>query len=454
MLVVAGAGDPRSAASYEIDTPNATARTNGPGEYRVAVETTDDTELVVYRGQASLETDRGSMPVRAGERSLARLDEFPSAPQRYNSARFDAFDEWAAAQRNARVGTTSAQYLPPNLQMYSSTFDQYGSWQYAAPYGYVWYPTVASGWRPYYNGYWTPIRPYGWTWVGVDLWAWPTHHYGRWGFGRGSWFWIPARTWGPAWVSWGAAPGYVSWCPLGFDNRPVFGFANGFIDPWAGWVVVPRTSFGVRGYYVNRHAIQPRDLPRTIPFVVQSAPPVAVPRHAGLSAAAARIAVPRAPAVASRQSPASAPAPSRRWPSPGSRARLDSQEVCPAWEPHGRASTTHGPRRRRRCIACHARLKLSVLATARRCPHRNHRLLPNRHDRQSFRRWSPARRAPPASLCRESSPHPPSCRARCRRRPSRRTPPLRRRPPAPPRLRPPRAAPAARAAERRERVRI
>ena len=122
-------------------------------------------------------------------------------------------------------GSQSATHLPPELDVYGQTFDQYGSWQYDAPYGYVWYPTVAADWRPYHYGYWSSVPRYGYTWIGVDVFAWPTHHYGRWGFARNRWFWIPGRAWGPAWVSWASAPGYVSWCPLGFDSRPVFGFS-------------------------------------------------------------------------------------------------------------------------------------------------------------------------------------------------------------------------------------
>jgi hypothetical protein len=44
----------------------------------------------------------------------------------------------------------SATYLPQELDVYGSTLDQNGAWQYEAPYGYVWYPTVAADWRPYY----------------------------------------------------------------------------------------------------------------------------------------------------------------------------------------------------------------------------------------------------------------------------------------------------------------
>ena len=99
---------------------------------------------------------------------------------------------------DARSQSQSAAYLPQELDVYGAALDQYGSWQYEAPYGYIWYPTVAADWRPYYYGYWSPVASYGWTWIGVDTWAWPTHHYGRWGYGRNRWFWIPGRTWGPA----------------------------------------------------------------------------------------------------------------------------------------------------------------------------------------------------------------------------------------------------------------
>jgi len=192
------------------------------------------------------------------------------------------------------VNALSTSYLPQDLKMYGATFDQYGSWRYAPDYGYVWYPMVAPDWRPYYYCYWEPVRSYGWTWIGTDVWAWPTHHYGRWGYGRGSWFWVPDRTFAAAWVSWGTAPGYVSWCPLGFDNRPVFALSVGHSDPWRGWTVVSRTHFGSHGYFAHRNAVEPRQLPPQTTFVRQS-PPIAVPRHlSNAPAAGAGVAVPRA----------------------------------------------------------------------------------------------------------------------------------------------------------------
>jgi hypothetical protein len=58
----------------------------------------------------------------------------------------------------------------------------------------------------------------------------------------------PRTQLGPAWVSWAYAPGYVSWCPLGWNNHAVlsFGFSFGY-DPWRAWTVVPHGHFG-HGY--------------------------------------------------------------------------------------------------------------------------------------------------------------------------------------------------------------
>src|SRR5262249_15926351 len=187
--------------------------------------------------------------LRAGERAFATNGAAPSYAYVYNSASWDAFDQWSEARRDQRLGVSS-QYLPDTVRAYSSTFDNYGSWQYDTSYGHVWCPGVAVGWRPYYYGRWWYGRPWGWTWVGGDPWAWPTHHYGRWGLSAGVWFWIPGRTWGPAWVSWAYAPGYVSWCPLGWDNRAIvaINFSGGhFFNPWHAWTVVPHNHFG-RGF--------------------------------------------------------------------------------------------------------------------------------------------------------------------------------------------------------------
>ena len=98
--------DPESAGRFQVDTPAASVNTYGPGEYRISVSGPDggQTELAVVRGSASLVTDGGSTPLRAGERSVASTGALRFSPQYFNSARFDAFDRWAAAApRRTRV---------------------------------------------------------------------------------------------------------------------------------------------------------------------------------------------------------------------------------------------------------------------------------------------------------------------------------------------------------------
>ncbi len=254
--------------SYRVDAPAAWVEIHETGEYRVSVlrgEREPQVELAVLRGAAELVNEDGRSLVRAGERAFVRAGAQPSPPYVFNSAMWDAFDRWSESRRDLRLGA-SAQYLPPDVRPYSTTFDNYGSWRYEQDYGYVWAPRVAVGWRPYYHGRWVGLRPYGWTWIAADPWGWPTHHYGRWGFSGASWFWIPGRRWGAAWVSWAYAPDYVSWCPLGWNDRPLFSFVNinlnyhrgRYYDPWYAWTVVPRNHFGVG--YVNANVIAGRRL--------------------------------------------------------------------------------------------------------------------------------------------------------------------------------------------------
>ncbi len=278
---------PRRRIDYRVDAPSAWVQVAAPGEYRISViagEREPEVELAVLRGAADLVNEDGRTSLAAGERAFARAGTAPSASYVYNSAAWDAFDRWSEARRDLRLGV-STDYLPQEVQPYAATFSTYGYWQNVPTYGYVWYPRVRPGWRPYYYGYWSSFRPWGWTWIGSDPWAWPTHHFGRWGFNAGAWFWIPGRTWGPAWVSWAYAPSYVSWCPLGWNNQPVFGFGlnihRGY-SPWTAWTIVPHRSFG-RGF-VNLNVVNVShiDVRTRSSFVVRNTAPdvrgFAVPR--------------------------------------------------------------------------------------------------------------------------------------------------------------------------------
>jgi hypothetical protein len=289
-LNILAPGGANRGVAYRVDAPSAWVQIARSGEYRISVlggGEMREVELAVLRGAADLVNEDGRTSLGAGERAFARAGAGPSASYVFNSASWDAFDRWSEGRRDSRLGV-SADYLPETVQTYAATFNEYGDWRNEPTYGYVWYPRARAGWRPYYYGRWTTLRPWGWTWIGSDPWAWPTHHYGRWGFSAGSWFWIPGRTWGPAWVSWAYAPGYVSWCPLGWNNRAVFGFSSvgvygGYrFDPWNAWTVVPHRGFG-HGY-VNLNVVNTTriDVRTRNSFVVRNAAPdyqgYAVPR--------------------------------------------------------------------------------------------------------------------------------------------------------------------------------
>lgn len=293
------------AGQLQIDAPSGSVRPVSAGEYRIALlprGAGSDLELAVVRGRAELFTDTEVVALAAGQRAVADGAGAFAGPWPFNSADLDAFARWSATRLDARRGATSYAYLSGETRHYAGDFDRYGTWGHEPVYGYVWYPRVAHGWRPYYHGRWKHYPRWGWTWVGGPRWAWPTHHYGRWGVSSaGAWFWIPGRQWSGAWVHWGIASKYVSWCPLGFDNRPVFGFwRKGFRhahSPWRGWTVVHRSHFGARR---GVHAVA-LDGQRVVStqqptFVTQAvAPAFAGARHGRLSAAGGTraVAVPR-----------------------------------------------------------------------------------------------------------------------------------------------------------------
>jgi hypothetical protein len=286
-----------AAGSLQIDAAPASVRIQSTAEVHLALfedRGQATLQVAVVRGLVDVDSGGAAVPVRAGQQVFVREGDAPSYPAPFNSARQDGFARWSQALFDGRRGATSAQYLPTDVRVYGSTFDQYGSWSYDAPYGYVWYPRVATTWRPYYNGRWRHAGRYGWTFVGADPWGWATHHYGRWGLNAGgAWYWIPSAGWGAAWVHWAVAPGYIGWCPLGWNNRPVLGFwghgsraayaggyGRGAYDPWRAWSVVSTHSFrGGSPVFRERFDVRSFSGPRAPTFVVQPTPPsVAIPR--------------------------------------------------------------------------------------------------------------------------------------------------------------------------------
>ena len=222
----------------------------------------------------------------------------------FNSAAWDAFDRWSeSAPRSAarRLGAVSARRRAGLRRHVRSVRRRGGT---TPTYGYVWYPARQRRLAAVLP---RPLGELSGATAGRgsarDPWAWPTHHYGRWGFSAGAWFWIPGRTWAPAWVSWAYAPGYVSWCPLGWNNRPVLQFVQpyyggGHYDPGTRWTVVPQRALR-RGYVqhqLRRRRAHRRADARRVRRPRRGAPQVhggyAVPRNA----APIRVAGSRGPA--------------------------------------------------------------------------------------------------------------------------------------------------------------
>jgi hypothetical protein len=221
---------PRTTADldYRVDAPAGSIEIKAAGEYRIDTGVDQrgevDVALTVVRGSAD-SRERNRPHERARGASGRQYREGSAVRSlRCKSGQLDEFDQWSDDRRASRVATSSAAFVPEAVQPYTSVLDDYGTWTTDVAYGTVWYPRVADAWHPYSQGRWSYSGYYGWLWVGIDRWAWPTHHYGRWGYNDNRWFWIPGQAWSPAWVAWSYAPGYVGWCPLGYNNHSVIGW--------------------------------------------------------------------------------------------------------------------------------------------------------------------------------------------------------------------------------------
>ena len=133
--------------------------------------------------------------VGRGEALLVREGEVAAGPDRIDAYQADdAFARWDEdlERQLAYADGGREEWLPEEVSPYASQFDTYGTWRSEPEYGSVWYPRVATGWRPYTQGSWA-WTPYGWTWVPNERWGWAAFHYGRWGCSDLGWYWIPGR---------------------------------------------------------------------------------------------------------------------------------------------------------------------------------------------------------------------------------------------------------------------
>ena len=221
-------------ASSEIDTPNASIRPLGEGEYRILVNSDAETQVVIRRGSADISTPQGTTRVDAGQMiTIAGTDnpqyKVSQAPSR------DDWDNWNSERSRAFTNSEGSR----NTNRYytgSQDLDPYGRWVTVPDYGRVWVPNVAPGWAPYRAGRWVWQPYFGWTWVSYEPWGWAPYHYGRWlPYGAG-WAWWPGPVaaypaYYPVW-----APAYVSFFGFGGGVGFGVGFGFGFGFGHVGWL--------------------------------------------------------------------------------------------------------------------------------------------------------------------------------------------------------------------------
>jgi Family of unknown function (DUF6600)/FecR protein len=220
-------------AAPEIDTPNAALHPNGPGEYRVVVDSNAESEITVRNGSADVTTPQGSTHVDAGQLITIAGSDNPQYKMSTAPAE-DAWDNWNN-ERNSKIEDAQSWHKTDPYYTGSGDLDGYGTWSEVPDYGPVWIPSEGPNWAPYRDGRWVWEPYYGWTWVSYEPWGWAPYHYGRWFVYGGNWVWWPGPVdynpfYYPVW-----APAYVSFFGWGGG-----GWGVGF--GWGGW------GFGTIGW--------------------------------------------------------------------------------------------------------------------------------------------------------------------------------------------------------------
>lgn len=247
-------------AASEIDTPNASLHPDGPGEYRILVNSDAETQFIIREGSADVSTSQGSTHVDKGQ----MITVAGTQDAQYKTDPAPARDEWDNwnNDRNHRISSAPSWGKTDRYYTGSEDLDGYGVWSEVPDYGPVWIPQQGPDWAPYRDGSWVYEPYYGWTWVSYEPWGWAPYHYGRWFVYGGQWAWWPGPVvaypgyypiWSPAYVSffgfggggWGFGVGFgfgfgfgrVGWLPVGPSDR---------FYPWYG-------RFGGRTTVINNH---------------------------------------------------------------------------------------------------------------------------------------------------------------------------------------------------------
>jgi hypothetical protein len=244
---------------FEVDTPNSAITFQQAGDYRVEVDESGNSRVIVQRGNVLLAAGGGQIGAHRGEE--IRVDGIDSP--RYDviniAARGDGWDQWVDGRTARSARATSYQYVNADV-VGAADLDEAGRWQDIPEYGHVWAPTaVAVDWAPYRVGHWGWQDPWGWTWISAEPWGWAPYHYGRWVVYSSRWYWVPVAptaryvTYAPACVAFvGGGPGFSASITVGGGGF-VGWFPLGPRDPFNPWWGPRAASVNVTNVtYVNR----------------------------------------------------------------------------------------------------------------------------------------------------------------------------------------------------------
>ena len=212
----------------QFDTPDASIRAFGNAGFRIDIPG-GETDVSVFRGSVQTENGDGTTAVRAGSMLAVGTDGYaelsPVPPP-------DDWQMWNVQRdRIVLARGKSYGYLPDELRVYSSDFEENGRWVNVPEYGTVWTPTVVvtGDWAPYRHGRWV-WRGGDYVWVGYEPWGWAPYHYGRWAFAANvGWAWVPPARgdvyWAPGYVGWVRSGDHVAWVPLA-PRETYYGYGN------------------------------------------------------------------------------------------------------------------------------------------------------------------------------------------------------------------------------------
>jgi len=214
-----------SEAAAEVDTPNVAIHPKRDASFRVIVNSNDETQIIVRRGEVDLSTAQGSTQAEPGQMITVHGSGDEAAYKTADAPPNDDWDSWIS-ERDSKIQNAKSWGKTDRYYTGSEDLDAYGQWKTAPDYGQVWVPAVGSDWAPYRDGRWVWEPYYGWTWVPYEPWGWAPYHYGRWFYYDSAWAWWPGPVvatpyYRPIW-----APAYVSFFGFGGGFGVGFGFGS------------------------------------------------------------------------------------------------------------------------------------------------------------------------------------------------------------------------------------